>query len=549
MSQDVYQGADMRLIIMLLMGLFMLQPHVSEASVEMPVVPVEEETKDKVLVCEVIDGSTAYDVMNEIPIAWMSGCEPSRRHRQVINPQRRLKRLTRLVGYRCKSMKTQKGRRVKKQFRFLIKLVLPENIEIVGLSEQSQQFYGDPGAGYKDIFRATAQKLKGYDRRIFMAKVVKSYGKGGQRWAERELNWNRSTIRKGTKELEGHFGYIDQFSNRGRKRAEEHLPNLLNDIKAIADQFSQTDPSFKSTRLYLRLSAKAVRKQLIEQKGYTDAQLPTKETIRVKLNQLKYHLRRVQKTQPLKKIPETDAIFEQLHQVNLAADADPTVLRLSMDAKATVKLGLFSRGGLTRFIVKALDHDFNEKKKLTPYGIFLPQYGELYLYFTPSRVTSDFIMDCLSDFWQTQGHRFPQVKTFVLNQDNGPENHSRRTQFMKRITDFADEFQMTMELAYYPPYHSKYNPIERAWGVLENFWNGCLLDSVDTVLRFANNMTWNGQHPSVQLVKKTYPTGVTLSKKAMGKLEERFKRLPGLEKWFVCIAPLPTTSGLATNTT
>lgn len=531
------------------MGLFMLQSHGAEASVKMSVVPIRVQTKDRVLVCKATGGSVAYGLLDEIPIAWMLGCEPSRRHRPAINPQRRLKRQMRLAGYHRKSKKTKRRRRAKHQFRSLTELVFPEYGEIVWLSEQSQQSYGDPGAGYKAIFHETAQKLKGYDRRIFMAKIVKSYGKNGQRWAEKELGWNRGTIRKGTKELEGHFGYIDQFSARGRKRAEEHLPNLLNDIKAIVDQFSQTDPTFRSTRLYLRLSAEEVREQLIKQKGYTDTQLPTSETIRVKLNQLKYYLGRVQKTQPLKKIPETDAIFEQLLQVNQAADADPTVLRLSMDAKATVKLGRFSRGGLTRLIVKALDHDFNAKKKMTPYGIFLPQYGELYLYFTPSRVTSDFIVDCLSDFWQSQGHRFPQVKTLVLNQDNGPENHSRRTQFMKRITDFADEFRMTMKLAYYPPYHSKYNPVERVWGVLENFWNGSLLDSVDTVLRFANNMTWDGQHPTVQLVEKTYPTGVALTKQAMDKLEERFKRLPSLEKWFVCIDPLPIIPDLATNTT
>ena len=191
----------------------------------------------------------------------------------------------------------------------------------------------------------------------------------------------------------------------------------------------QTDPTFKTTRLYIRLSAKAMREQLIKQKGYSDAELPSSETIRIKLNQLGYHPRRVQKTQPLKKIPETNAIFEQLHQVNKAADADPTVLRISMDAKATVKLGRFSRSGVARVIVKALDHDFNAKKKLTPFGIFLPQHDELYLYFTP-RVTSDFIVDCLRDFWLTQGNRFPQVKTLVLNQDNGPECNSRRSQFL-----------------------------------------------------------------------------------------------------------------------
>jgi len=225
--------------------------------------------------------------------------------------------------------------------------------------------------------------------------------------------------------------------------------------------------------------------------------------------------------------------------VHKEATQDETTLRISLDAKATVLIGPFSRRGKTRVIVRAADHDFKPDKKLTPFGIFLPQYDELYLYLTSSRVTSDFIVDCLQAFWMTVRDRFHHVQTLLLNLDNGPENHSRRTQFMKRLVDFADEFQMTIQLAYYPPYHSKYNPIERAWGILENHWNGNLLDTVETVLNFARTMTWRGQHPIVQLSEKIYNTGVKLTQRAMAELEKRFERLPDLERWFVRIAPVP----------
>ncbi len=212
-----------------------------------------------------------------------------------------------------------------------------------------------------------------------------------------------------------------------------------------------------------------------------------------------------------------------------------------MDAKATVLIGPFSRNGKTRVIVRAADHDFKPDAKLIPFGIFLPKYNEVYLYFTASRVTSDFIVDCLRDFWLTVHTRVRHVRTLLINQDNGPENHSRRTQFMKRITEFVDEFQVTIQLAHYPPYHSKYNPIERVWGVLEQHWNGSLLDTEPTVLSFAKTMAWHGRHPVVQLVDKLYHTGVSLTQKAMAELEKRFERLPGLEKWFVRISPLPVS--------
>lgn len=391
----------------------------------------------------------------------------------------------------------------------------------------------------KRIFIETAKTLKGNTRRLFMARVVKSLGKGGQRRAEIELRWNRRTIRKGTRELESGFRCYDNFAGRGRKPVEQHLPNLLNDIKAIAEAESQTDPTFKTTRLYIRLSAAAVREQLIKQKGYSDEELPCEDTIRTKLNELGYHPKKVKKSQPLKKIPETDAIFEQVAKVNAETDADKTALRMSVDAKGTVLLALLSRGGFNRLEVKALDHDFRPAEKVTPVGVFLPQYNELYIFLVTGPVTSDALVDCIRTVWTMIAHRFPWVQTLVINQDNGPECHSRRTQFMNRITQLADEFQLNIQLAYYPPYHSKYNPVERAWGVLENYWNGSLLDSLETVFHFAQNMTYNGVHPVVNIVKKTYCTGVKLTKKAMEELEKRFERLPGLEKWFVLIRPLP----------
>jgi hypothetical protein len=170
------------------------------------------------------------------------------------------------------------------------------------------------------------------------------------------------------------------------------------------------------------------------------------------------------------------------------------VLRLSIDSKATVVIGPFSRRGRSRVPVQAADHDFTPTATLVPFGIFLPDYGETYLYFVSSRVTSDCIVDCLLLFWMTVRRRFPRVKTLLINQDNGPENHTRRTQFMQRLVEFVDTFGLTVRVACYPPYHSKYNPIERVWGGLEQHWNGSLLDTVQTVLNFARSLRWRGRH-------------------------------------------------------
>jgi len=154
-------------------------------------------------------------------------------------------------------------------------------------------------ASLKEHFRKTANKLKGSDRRKYMAEVSQQLD--SQRQTSREMGWNRDTIRKGLRELKSGCDCIDAYNARGRKRAEDHLPDLLNDIKSIVDSQSQTDPSFKSTRLYTRLSAKEVRNQLIKQKGYTDEELPTVRTLSSRLNELGYHLKKVQKSKPKKR--------------------------------------------------------------------------------------------------------------------------------------------------------------------------------------------------------------------------------------------------------
>lgn len=221
--------------------------------------------------------------------------------------------------------------------------------------------------------------------------------------------------------------------------------------------------------------------------------------------------------------------------MNAAADAEDTTLRLSMDAKALVKVGPFARGGKNRVLTKAADHDFAAQASVTPVGIFLPALDELFLYGVTSRVTSDCLVDRLMQWWESVKERFSQVKTLVINLDNGPESHSHRTQFMQRLLAFAQDYQLTIRLAYYPPYHSKYNTVERCWGILERHWNGALLDSVEAVMHFAQTMTWKGKHPMVALVTSVYQTGVKLTKEAMQVVETSLQRWSSLEKWFVDI--------------
>jgi len=215
------------------------------------------------------------------------------------------------------------------------------------------------------------------------------------------------------------------------------------------------------------------------------------------------------------------------------------VKRLSMDCKATVKLGEFSRGGLSRGVCKALDHDLGHREKYIPCGIVDEDHGHLYLQFGNSYKTSDFIVDTLQAWWATLSQAEQQAMTGIqLKMDNGPESSGVRTQFLHRMVHWVDHIGKPVQLLYFPPYHSKYNPIERCWGILEQHWNGALLTDVDTMLAWAKTMTWKGLSPVVNLTRKTYQKGIRLTKTAMRAVEDRLERNPLLPKWDILIRPV-----------
>ena len=206
-----------------------------------------------------------------------------------------------------------------------------------------------------------------------------------------------------------------------------------------------------------------------------------------------------------------------------------------MDAKATVRVGPFSRRGKSRIEVKACDHDFASEVTVTPVGILLPEFDELFVYGVTSKVTSDCLVDRLEEWWESEKQRWGQITRLVIDLDNGPESQSRRTQFLWRMAWFAHNSGLKITLAYYPPYHSKYNPIERCWGVLENHWNGSLLDTISAVIKTAETMTWKGTSPTVSRVDTVYPTKVRLLPEQMDVLETQIQRHPILGKWFVTL--------------
>jgi Rhodopirellula transposase DDE domain len=221
---------------------------------------------------------------------------------------------------------------------------------------------------YVQLIRSAARRLTGHERRSFVTEVTQTLCADNPRQSERLFGWGRETVALGIHERDAGIRCQESFCQRGRKRTENKNPELAQHIRELVEPHAQADPKLKNTFAYTRLTAKALREALIDQKGYRDKDLPSERTLQQMLNRLGYRLRRIQKTKPLKKIPETDAIFANIRKVHEEVANDPETLEISVDTKAKVPFGEYSRDGETRSdsdgkAPAAWDHDPPAKKK------------------------------------------------------------------------------------------------------------------------------------------------------------------------------------------
>jgi transposase len=151
----------------------------------------------------------------------------------------------------------------------------------------------------------------------------------------------------------------------------------------------------------------------------------------------------------------------------------------------------------------------------------------------------NFWADALRLGWLQVRGGYGHIRRLVIYLDNGPNNSGSRTQFLKRMVEFADWSGLELRLVYYPPYHSKYNPLERCWSALENKWSGTLRNSLKVILQYALRMTWRGKHPVVKRLPGDYPAGVRLTKKERKPYEARLQRSQALRKYDITIKPKP----------
>lgn len=277
--------------------------------------------------------------------------------------------------------------------------------------------------------------------------------------------------------------------------------------------------SRKTIRKAICLFKKEVKyKPDIETRKYTENSFK-KSAIANLLNKMGYNLKKVKKTKPLKKIEETDLIFENVQNKKEKALKEETTALISIDTKDKVLLGPFSRKGKNRIQIEAVDHELTNDC-LIPFGILDMKTNKSYFFNYTSKPTSLDLVDCIEEFWVEQ-YANSKYKKLAILLDNGPDNSGVRAIFLKGLIERSKKYNIEIELIYYPPYHSKYNPVERLWARLENIWNGYLLETKEICLTFMKNLTWKNVLSVTKLKKVKYEKGLSVNKSEMSQLEQQ----------------------------
>lgn len=391
---------------------------------------------------------------------------------------------------------------------------------------------------HKNRIESIKNMSNGIDRDMAIGSLVADLGKGSIKAVARFIGSCFRKVKKcfvlfTTKTIQTSLEF------RGRKKVEDEDINLIPRIRIIISKYENTDSHFKTETLYLDLSPQTLRKELIDNfEEYTNDNCPCENILKRILKDLGYKLRRVSKTLVIDKVPETDAIFENVNEtINAIKRSDDTVASISIDDKNTKKIGLLSDNGKTYIERKALDHDTIYNCSVKPFGILDMKTNETFVYCTTSYSTAQYKVDCIENYIKYKLEKY-NIKKLVIFLDNGPENSSRRKLWIKCLHELAIKYNIVIELVYYPPYHSKYNKIERYWARLQISWNGLIIDTLDKLITIIKRVTWKSINTKVYLNTKEYQKGIEIPKQEFDKIEKNYViREQGIEKWSLVITP------------
>ena len=336
--------------------------------------------------------------------------------------------------------------------------------------------------------------------------------------------------------------FIDGFIQlkiefRGRKSVTEKYPNLTRDIEQIIENYKKVDSHFKTETLFISIDPNSIIEELVTSYNYLP-KFACYNTIVKILAKLGYKYHKIPKSEVINKVPETDDIFENVNEclesININNDE---IAAISIDDKATKKIGKFSDNGYSWMNIKALDHDTIFDYSVKPFGILDLKTNETFVTCTTYSSTAEFKVDCIEKYVIKKNKKH-QLKKLVIFLDNGPENSSKRRLWLKKLINLSEKYNLIIQLVYYPPYCSKYNKIERVWARVQISWRRITMDSLDILMDCLNKITWKGIKIKGYLSTKEYQKGIKVSDYEMEtKINTHIIREEGLEKWSLVITP------------
>ena len=324
---------------------------------------------------------------------------------------------------------------------------------------------------------------------------------------------------------------------RGRKKLSVIYPNLKDDIEKIIENHKEVDSKFKTDTLFVTLDPQIIINELVEKYNYPSNFACYNSIVKI-LHEMGYKYHKIPKTKIINKVPETDDIFENVYEnLETITINNDNIAAISIDDKATKKIGMMSDNGMTLEKIEALDHDTMFKYSVKPFGILDLKTNETFVTCTTNNSTAEFKVDCIEQYLINKLKKF-QLKKLIIFLDNGPENSSRRSLWLKKLTDLAVKYNIVIQLVYYPPYCSKYNKIERVWATVQMKWRRILIDSLELLINCLNEIKWNGIKMVAKLSTKVYEKGIKVSDYDMENyVNKHIIRDEELEKWSLVITP------------
>ena len=388
---------------------------------------------------------------------------------------------------------------------------------------------------YKNIIENIKKLPNCIERDLMIGSLIEDLGKRCISAVSRALGICREKVKSCYEKFKN--GVQIKLEFRGRKSIINKYPNIKNDIEKIIENYKIVDSHFKTETLYICINPNVIIKELITNYNYP-IKFACYNTIVKILKDMGYKYHKIPKSKVINKIPETDAIFENVNDHLEAIDINnKEIAAISIDDKATKKIGNFSDNGYSWINIKALDHDTIFEYSIKPFGILDLKTNETFVTCTPYNSTAEFKVNCIEEYI-IEKNKDCKLKKIILFLDNGPENSSRRKLWLKSLVKLSKKYNLVIQLVYYPPYHSKYNKIERVWARIQMQWRQITINSLDLLINSLNKITWKGINIKGKLSLFKYEKGIKISDYEMEtKINTHIIREEGLEKWSVVITP------------